>query len=540
LRGFLVFSLLALAALTVWLLLPASAPDASEPPASPTPAVERPRREAIAEAPGADVDVTRAEVTPAPDSAVATEEVQPACTLAGSIYDPTGKPVRSPWIQVKDELGEERREKGDEAGSFSVGGLHPGSWWLYAGAKGYRTLVAVLGLDLARPILYRDFVLHPDERPRVKIRAQDLTGAPWRSSLEPAPGLSDLTVVATREPLDPLSPRRVALARRFGLGTFEALRGKRDDDALGVLTLSERPLLFVSLILGDAVIDTLPLEPDEDELLFVTPPQLFRDALASVRWRLVDAKSGEVLDKAPCSIHAGWVVPFLNAREDGWFQLKGLAPRMIRIRSRLSGYVSLDLEVALEPGRTTDLGSIPLEPETWIRGRVVGPDGEPAQAMIHISRTGLADRPIEGDVQWEVSEGRLWINGLERAEYVLVASEQQSPLLADGTRAGPRGISRSIVVSTLDGPVEDVVLQVEAPSLLVLLVEDPGCIGLGFRIVEASGFALRDGRFHQQGPTHVRLPPGPYTLELLSPEGLKWREQPITLSEVPLQIRIRR
>jgi hypothetical protein len=466
--------------------------------------------------------------------------VQPACTLAGSIYDMTGKPVRSPWVQMKDELGEERRGKGDEAGSFSVPGLHPGSWWLYAGAKGYQTLVAVLDLDLAQPVLRRDFVLHLDGRSRVRIRAQDLTGAPWASSLEPAPGLSDLTVVATREPLDPLSPRRVALARRFGLGTFEALRGKRDDDALGVLTLSEPPPLFVSLVLGDAVIDTLPLEPDEDELLFVTPPQLFRDALASVRWRLVDAKSGDVLSQAQCSVHAGFVVPCLTPGEDGWFQLERLAPRTIWIRSRLQSYASLDLEVALEPGRTTDLGSIPLEPETWIRGRVVGPDGEPASAMIQIRRTDQADRPVEGDVQWAVSEGRLWINGLERAEYLLVASEQPSPLLADGAHAEPRGISRSIVVSTLDGPVEDVVLQIEAPSLLVLLVEDPGCIGCGFRIVEPSGFALRDGRFHQQGPTHVRLPPGPYTLELLSPEGLKWREQPITLSEVPLQIRIRR
>ncbi|HVS09904.1 MAG TPA: hypothetical protein VMS76_08505, partial [Planctomycetota bacterium] len=198
----------------------------------------------------------------------------------------------------------------------------------------------------------------------------------------------------------------------------------------------------------------------------------------------------------------------------------------------------LDLRFEPAPGRMTDLGSIPLGPEVWIRGRVLDGDGQPADVSLLCKRIDPADTfaPPESNRRWKCSGGAFEIRGLAHAQYLLQTSisDGHDPVRPELDR----WMSRSVVVSTLGGPVEDLVLRLEPACLLVFLVDDSACTDWRFRVVEPSGFVRRHGRFYELGPRRLKLPPGSFTLELYDLSGAKVREQAIETSGQPLHVRV--
>jgi hypothetical protein len=520
----------------------AAAPAAAEVEPAPKPLAPPPDPARSAEG-----EVAKAAETAYPQAAAASAAEDPVqCLLYGRIRTAGDAPVERRGVTLTDELGVALRCEAFADGTYSASGLHPGRWWLRPYASGHRSIVDVVDLTLERPVLARDFVLQPDESAQVDVRVIAPSGEPFFAALERA-GSSranmGFTAVATRQPLpENLYAFPGSIRQGFGVADFKLVPGgsRRSSDLLGTLALKERPPLVVSLLLGRVVLASQPLEPGVGEIVFTLDPERYLDLLVSVRWRLVDAQSGEPLPEPRCRIELDNGVMMLGVKSDaeGWHLLERLVPLPLRIQSTLPGYESLDLRLEPPPGRLTDLGSIPLGPEVWIRGRVLDGEGQPADVSLSCKRIDPANRfaPPESRRSWKVSDGAFEIRGLGRAQHLLQTSisDSHDPVRPDLDR----WMSRSVVVSTLGGPVEDLELRLEPACLLIFLVDDSACIGWRFRVVEPSGFVRRHGRFYELGPQRLKLPPGPFTLELCDLNGVKVREQAIELSDQPLHLSI--
>jgi hypothetical protein len=519
----------------------AAAPGAAEVEPTPEPPARPPDPARSAEG-----EVAEAAETAHPQAAAASAAEDPVqCLLYGRIRTAGDEPVERRGVTLTDELGVALRCDAFADGTYSASGLHPGRWWLKPWASGYRSIVDVVDLTLERPVLARDFVLQAEEGAQVAVRVIAPSGEPFFAALERA-GSSranlGFTPVATREPLpENLYSVPGSIRQGVGVAEFKWTQGgsRRTLDLLGTLVLKERPPLVVSLLLGRAVLASQPLEPGVAELVFTLDPERFLGLLVSVRWRLVDAQSGEPLLEPRCRVEFdNGVMMFVKSDAEGWHLLEHLDPVPLRIQSGLAGYESLDLRIEPPPGRLTDLGSIPLGPEVWIRGRVLDGEGQPADVALLCKRIDPADRfaPPESRHSWKVSDGAFEIRGLARAQYLLQTSIDDGH---DPVRPQlDRWMSRSVVVSTLAGPVEDVVLRLEPACLVVFLVDDSACIRCRFRVVEPSGFVLRQGTFYELGPRRLKLPPGPFTLELYDLSGAKVREQAIEASDQPLHVKV--
>ncbi|HVS10650.1 MAG TPA: hypothetical protein VMS76_12335, partial [Planctomycetota bacterium] len=393
-------------ALAAWILL-ARTKSPGVAAIQPTPAVAAPAADELESAPephapppdparSAGGEVAKAVETAHPQAAAVSAAEDPVqCLLYGRIRTAGDEPVERRGVTLTDELGVALRCEAFADGTYSASGLHPGRWWLKPWASGHRSIVDVVDLTLERPVLARDFMLQPEERIQIDVRVVAPSGEPFFAALDRAAPRHKkrvlMTAVATREPLpESLYAVPGSIRQGFGVADFNWPQGgsPSSSDLLGTLALKERPPLVASLLLGRAVLASQPLEFGVEEIVFTLDPERFLGLLVSVRWRIADGSSGEVLLEPRCRVEFenGGMMSGVKPDAEGWHLLEGLAPAPIRIHASPPGYEALDLRFEPAPGRMTDLGSIPLGPEVWIRGRVLDGDGQPADVSLLCKR----------------------------------------------------------------------------------------------------------------------------------------------------------
>ncbi len=302
--------------------------------------------------------------------------------LQGRVVDQADAVVDGARVSAIDAAG--KRVAGVIAadGGFVIAALQPGSHKLQASADGCRPANAEV--EIAANVAPATPKLVLRRMTRLKVAFEDLAGGPLSAAYERRFPISqfehDITLVATRAP-PPDSWHRSS----FSLGSWKPEWKKCG----GTLDLRELPPLAACVVFAGRVIASLPIEPGMTELRFVIDPARFDEQLATLRFRLVDAITGEPITRAStglCGMNGFMSSDPSSAPEqpDGVHLLVGQLPGRRKLCIATSGGAAAQLVVDLPAGSTLDLGDVELLEAIELHGIVVDEAGAPLATEVRI------------------------------------------------------------------------------------------------------------------------------------------------------------
>jgi hypothetical protein len=198
------------------------------------------------------------------------------------------------------------------------------------------------------------------------------------------------SVIATKEPPPPsvpvIDPDWNYFAA-YGAGRFQ---WENPDNywKRGTLDITAPLPVFVSLASGGRVLHTELLAAPVPELRLPVDWNAIHESLGGVRFKLIDAESGEPLaatcveivrsNSAPADRN-GAVLPF---DADGGYERCGIPAGEHKLFVTVAGHESIEHELSLAPGRVTDLGTLALGRTRFGRGHVVDERGQPVRVTV--------------------------------------------------------------------------------------------------------------------------------------------------------------
>ena len=533
------FLLVLLLALLAWLLLKSGrltgdqADGAGEvravlPAPALLPDAGAPERAPLAGLPAAEAPAVEATAAPLPET-----------RIFGALLDPALEPIRGVWyagVSITDQAGVRSYADTDQAGGYSFSSLAFGSYWLTAGAEGFRGQSAAIELSPDAPVVRKDFILRDSVMLRIRLvtpEGGDVFDA-LREMKAPS-GASVIVPVATTESPGPrFNEVFGSLNNPFGVGHFWNY-GPRVDKLppgyMGILVLDGDLPVWVSLVHYHNVLESQRVEPGQEEIVFVVSPDALIAGLATVQVQVLDAESGLPVPGAKVSLqgHGGYERD-VSSDAEGTAILKDRMPGLFELNVRADGFEKFRLPVDALPGVVTDLGVVELEKEVTIQGFVLDGDGQPLALEFTMGLVDAADgsiRWLRNDTFKSKDDGSFQMRGLGRHEYVIRSSNQAA--LNPDNSPGIVWVSGIVRCDTRSGSLSAFDIRLRPASSLVLQVADGRGDGMRFRVLEESGRELLASRFYGSGPRPMSLPTGEYRVLLLDSSGQVLSERSLTL-----------
>ena len=341
--------------------------------------------------------------TAAPARRVEVETTTEAAGGVGIVVH--GKLLVPPGAEPPEQIGIGFRRTGVYRGGtvtagshYAVAGLAPGTWEVSVRAKGFAryaeehtfgtSSVQVLDLPLQPAHIVKVFLRTPDGG----RLAEKLAEAGVRR-----PGL---TVIVTEAPLlSDLPPTDNTTVGDVGVGRYESTqrRGKPDPDAPdGELQLDRAPPLHAALLMRHVVVARQPIGEGQQQLTFEVDVADLKDRLGTVRVQILDGPTGEPITDGL------WMS--LNTAQGGGTRAQpdaeglvvasvppGLVSMLIRGKNRESRW---DL-LRVRSGRVLELGTMYLHPPVQLKGRLIGPGGEPVSGSVQWTNLATMTYPRE-------------------------------------------------------------------------------------------------------------------------------------------------
>lgn len=493
----------------------------ARPPASSAPT--QPEAESItSSAPEATRSGVRSESAPPPASnAPSSPPLDSAEILVrGSVRDEQGQPAKSAYLRWVENSGTEHFVRCTD-GAFAAPGLRPGHYLVVLGGEAYRREELQIDLSATPVIQSRDFVVHAGMR--FPIRVVDASGA---SPLGPPDSDAtrrawSLTVRATRnappETVNALSPSTNEFSEcgefnsRYLLDPEEAPLGA---DALGLLTLSQPPPLFVSLAFGNRTVATRRIEELPKELVFTIDPERLRSLLAGVRLRLVETDGRTPFVGASVTLStqngAGGQV---SSGADGRAEFLERISGAYEVRLAAKGRALQGRSVVLEPGQVLDLGDIAMIEGSMQFVRFEYPGSIRPDVAFVVNRVD-PDHPL-GTL--DLPYGSIWSSrtcnrvaipfpgpGTYELRIVLVGDARERDSIHLGALP-----TRFVLGET---PGEDIVVRLEETSTVALIPPQDPPPGLRWLISSSRGQPAQLVRIEGSQPKLVELPRGSYSV----------------------------
>jgi hypothetical protein len=504
---------LAVCAVFVVMLL-RSATETSDAASPNTPTVASPSRsaplDAPAEASGSSPAVPAAQRTETSGAVSETPE-NPAASAASTITlygyvrpDPRRSVLQdeSITVVVTNALGVRWTAKCAGDGAYSLTGLAPGEYWLRAGSPidGNGHVRATLGSNTQEELVDIWLKLQRD----VWIKVVDANGAPALFR-----GGHPLAIATRERPGAWFDAVRGSLNNTFGVGHYWQngyASEKRPPEYFGRVVLDVEPPVWISLLNRQLVIDSVRIEPDQTEVVFVVEPDSKLLQASSLRARFVDAATKAPLVGASWRLHFG-AATMGSLDENGAFESSGIAPGHVVLHVHKSGLANPGLRLRLEPGEVRDLGEIEVEAETWIQGTVHGPDGlEVGASVEHVAVDASTGEPLpqEGHFNHPTNhEGSFRIGGLSRHLYRVTVRPQD------------KGLARSSkLVDLRSGAGVDGVRFDLVPAVpLVISADENNWVDIAYTLRDERGEFVLRSRVWQAEPFPLPLAPGRYTLQ---------------------------
>lgn len=504
---------LAVCAVFVVLLL-RSATETSDAASPNTPGVASPSRSAALDAPaetgGSSPVVPTPQRTATSDAVNATPE-NPAAPAASTITlygyvrpDPRRSALldESVAVVVTNALGVRWIVKCARDGAYSLTGLAPGEYWLSASSTldGSGRARAHLAPGTEAQLVDVALKLERD----VWIKVVDAQGAPVKFR-----GVRAVAVATRERPAKFFDSVRGSLNERFGVGNFwdnGYASEKRPPEYFGRVVLQVDPPVWISLLNRQFVIDSVRIEPDQTEVVFVVERGSRLLRAGSLRARFVEAGTKAPLSGGSFQIDAG-STDTGGLDEHGALESSDVAPGHVVLRVHKHGLASTELRLRLEPGEVRDLGEIEVEAETWIQGTVHGPDGLDVGANVECmtADAGTGELlPQDGSFNWSTNhEGSFRIGGLSRHLYRVTVRPRDERLARSSKLVDLRsGVG-------VDGLRFDLVPAVP----LVISADESNWVDIEYTLRDERGEFVLRSRVWQAEPFPLPLAPGRYTLQ---------------------------
>ncbi len=473
-----------------------------------------------------------------PPSPVLHEPCPVQGILWGFLLDPDGEPIEEAWLSFQHGSGEQHNLQPDDRGAYSIAGLAPGTWWASAGSTDYRRQEECLEIPPAPAPVRKDFVLRAYPRIDVQLVAPD--GRPFFEAAKGSKvGAFDLVPVATREPPgERFYAVRGSKNNPFGVGQFwqnGTGQVSLPQGFWGSVFLEIDPPVHASLVLHHAVLETRRVETCPAVVTFTVDPATLESQLSALRLRIVDSTTGGPLSGARVTLMESRMFGEHSSDAGGEITLDSLLPGRDELRVMAEGHAWHRAKIELEPGLTTDLGELALEPEVPVSGTVSGPDGEPLEAQFKIGR--LRDEgTLDLDQSWYQSSdatGRFELSGLAAARFVLQVDVQHS-----SPRYLPHAelLSENVIVDTRLGPIADLEIHLPRPSQVTVRWKEGTRKDLALRFLDERGLPRQWGRFYSAAPQSYALPRGRWKIEVVDSEERVVSERTFTLAGEPMAL----
>lgn len=449
-------------------------------------------------------------------------------TLYGVLRpDPSREKLRDEELAVSviDELGERLVAKANSLGEYSISGLRPAAYWVRAGSPNDGDARAQLQLAPDEPARRLDLQLSLP--PEVWIKVVDSSGAPHR-----ARGL--FFVVATREaPGEWIEEVRGSLNNPFGVGHYWQngyASETRGDEYIGRVVLDEAQPVSISLLRFQRVFATQRVAPSQKEVLFELADDALEATQSALRVRFVAAQTREPLSGAQYMLDCNFL-RHAKLDAEGVLDASALSPGWCTIRVQSPGLESSELRARLEPGVTTDLGEIALQPESTIAGQVVDENGAGlALTVMHASLDPQTFDELPFGGRYGVKcdrNGAFRIGGLSAGVYRLQFESR-----------GNERARTARVVDLRRGNVEGLRVEIPPGTPLVLSSYDDAWRSVRIQLVQADGERVLSSKLWGAEPWRLLLAPGAYTLLVSSPTSVEPQRRELLIGSTPVMLRL--
>ncbi len=321
-------------------------------------------------------------------------------TVIVRVIDSNGAVIPSANVGLTNSLGRSVFSMRRPGNFHEFKDLEPGSWELMTYAVTYVDQVRTLELDgeetpLEVEVQLENALLLPV---RFLTPAGD-NAVEFLNSMEGSPlNGFDLYAIATKARPDSTLPPMAPGARpQYGAGLFHSVGGLFPGGSVipypgesyaGVLELKEPPPIFVSGVLRETVLETIEVgQSGARELTFTVIPDQLLQQLATVTLTVLDAETNSPIEnlKVTCddanidsSSHLG-----SSIGADGLVTFSQRFPGWAMVRAWASGYEVFQTAVELEPGGTTNLGTIHLQKGITVTGSVTNLAGEGVRSVFY-------------------------------------------------------------------------------------------------------------------------------------------------------------
>jgi hypothetical protein len=461
----------------------------------------------------------------APTPPASHAKAEPGLLLTGTVRDHAGGPIAGGRITVADGSGHSLRAETTSSGTFAVPGVAPGKLDVTAGGEACVDATQSIELAAGAPPQGVDFVL--ERATRVHVSFTDLAGLPLepqlRKSRSPIRSLQILVVASTEDPGAQWPSKRASLARwQAEFRSMSSLAGTLDVTA---------PLpVFISAVVDQRVVATQRLDAPQDELALAIDPHRLVPSETSARFRIVDARSAELIVTAFAAVTrlssmAGGEPRTLPSEADGVWTLDHLAPGRQRLCITLANRQSMTFVVDLAEGQVNDLGDLQVLRDVELEGVVVDEQGQPSTVKLRAVPQG-----VDGEPQFDGSylsvepdrDGRFKFQATTPWLQLQPSSRDYAidPLIVDARLAPANGLKY-------------VVKQGIAVTLRAKLA---GAATRRVRLRRNDGVLLRDLILGGTAPEQVRLVPGSYRAVMDGEGSAAATEKSFTVADAPVDI----
>lgn len=448
------------------------------------------------------------------DVPIPLEEAQvESFRLRGRVVDDTGAPLVGAKLRFAGPGGLQIKMTARDGGWFGPLRLAAGSFEVTARCSGHRA--ASERGSLSGVPGEREIELRLEALPIVAVHARAPGGESYLEAVDAGVDRSlrstvkSFLAIATVEPPPAILPVKLGGKERdFGIGSWLEKHGP--GDRVGELRVDAAAEYHVSLVLGPSVIVTQRVALGAQSVTFVLEPAAMLAVLGSVRGRFVD-ESGTPMTEVLATLRSD-PKSSRSGRPDseGRFRFDGLHASALLLR--VIHPVHVQREFDLRAGEALDLGDLVLGGDGIAIVRIEGP---PSDANVCLGRVDLNHGTARMDWKtlWPVALGTCEFTALEPGTHAVGIA----PAMADD-RLG----SRLVPFEFVDGATVEITLRLEPCGDLVL--EPAGDSSIGARYLvrdEATGLVNRAGTIVEPFPETLRLPRGPWLVELELLDGTR-------------------